>query len=112
ALSARCALPQRARPEFQLCSGESDICPEEVVVPRPLEGIRVIELANFIAGPFAAMLLADMGADVIKIELPGRGDLSRASFPQVNGESAGYMAINRNKRGIALDLKRPEAVEI
>ena len=81
-------------------------------MPRPLEGIRVIELANFIAGPFCGMLLADMGADVVKIEPPGRGDMTRATPPLIEGESAGFMSLNRNKRSVALDLKRPEAVEI
>src|SRR5438093_13573686 len=84
----------------------------ELAMVRPLEGIRVIELANFIAGPFCGMLLADMGADVVKIEPPARGDMTRSTPPLVGGESAGFMAINRNKRSVALDLKRPEAVEI
>jgi crotonobetainyl-CoA:carnitine CoA-transferase CaiB-like acyl-CoA transferase len=81
-------------------------------VPRPLEGQRVLELSNFIAGPFCGMLLADLGADVIKIEPPGRGDMTRATPPLVNGESAGFMSLNRNKRSLALDLKQPEAVEV
>ena len=55
---------------------------------QPLEGIRVLELGNFIAGPFCGMLLGDMGADVIKIERPARGDQTRAMPPLVNGESA------------------------
>jgi crotonobetainyl-CoA:carnitine CoA-transferase CaiB-like acyl-CoA transferase len=69
-------------------------------------------LGNFIAGPFCGMLLADMGADVVKIEPPERGDMTRATPPLVNRESAGFMSLNRNKRSVALDLKRPEAVEI
>jgi len=78
----------------------------------PLEGIRVLELGNFIAGPFCGMLLADMGADVIKIERPSKGDQTRAMPPLVNGESASFAALNRNKRSLVLDLKQAEAQAI
>jgi hypothetical protein len=64
---------------------------------KPLAGIRVIELANFIAGPLCGTLLADMGADVVKVEPPG-GDMSRATPPIRNGESVSFTALNRNKR--------------
>ena len=80
-------------------------------MPKPLAGIRVIELANFIAGPLAGTLLADMGADVIKVE-PPQGDMGRATPPIRNGESVSFVALNRNKRSLVLDLKRPEAIEI
>jgi crotonobetainyl-CoA:carnitine CoA-transferase CaiB-like acyl-CoA transferase len=80
-------------------------------MPKPLDGIRVIELANFIAGPLAGTLLADMGADVVKIE-PPNGDMGRATPPIRNGESISFVALNRNKRSLVLDLKRPEAGEI
>jgi crotonobetainyl-CoA:carnitine CoA-transferase CaiB-like acyl-CoA transferase len=80
-------------------------------MPKPLAGIRVIELANFIAGPLAGTLLADMGADVIKVE-PPKGDMGRATPPIRNGESVSFVALNRNKRSLVLDLKRPEAIEI
>ena len=73
---------------------------------KPLAGIRVIELANFIAGPLAGTLLADMGADVVKIE-PPQGDMGRATPPIRNGESVSFVALNRNKRSLVLDLKRP-----
>jgi len=78
---------------------------------KPLAGIKVIELANFIAGPLCGTLLADMGADVIKVE-PPKGDMSRATPPIRNGESVSFVALNRNKRSLVLDLKRPEATEI
>lgn len=78
---------------------------------KPLAGVRVIELANFIAGPLAGTLLADMGADVIKVE-PVRGDMSRATPPIRNGESVSFVALNRNKRSLVLDLKQPKAIEI
>jgi crotonobetainyl-CoA:carnitine CoA-transferase CaiB-like acyl-CoA transferase len=75
---------------------------------KPLAGIRVIELANFIAGPLCGTLLADMGADVVKVESPG-GDMSRATPPIRNGESVSFTALNRNKRSLVLDLKLPDA---
>jgi crotonobetainyl-CoA:carnitine CoA-transferase CaiB-like acyl-CoA transferase len=81
-------------------------------VSQPLEGIKVLELGNFIAGPFCGMLLGDMGADVIKIERPTRGDQTRAMPPLVNGESASFAALNRNKRSLVLDLKQQQARDI
>jgi CoA:oxalate CoA-transferase len=78
---------------------------------KPLAGIRVIELANFIAGPLCGTLLADMGADVIKVEPPG-GDMSRAAPPIRNGESVSFSTLNRNKRSLVLDLKNPQAHEV
>jgi crotonobetainyl-CoA:carnitine CoA-transferase CaiB-like acyl-CoA transferase len=74
----------------------------------PLSGVRVIELANFMAGPFCGMVLADLGADVIKVENPDGGDFSRTTGPFLEGESAGFLALNRNKRGLSLNLKHPE----
>src|SRR5258707_15453353 len=78
---------------------------------KPLAGVRVIELANFIAGPLAGTLLADMGADVVKVE-PPQGDMGRATPPIRDGESVSFVALNRNKRSLVLDLKRPQAIEI
>jgi crotonobetainyl-CoA:carnitine CoA-transferase CaiB-like acyl-CoA transferase len=78
---------------------------------KPLAGIRVIELANFIAGPLAGTLLADMGADVVKIE-PPKGDMARATPPIRNGESVSFTALNRNKRSLVLDLKQAAAIEV
>src|SRR4051812_17726745 len=72
---------------------------------HPLEGIRVLELANYMAGPFCGTLLADLGAEVIKIEHPKGGDLTRQTRPFVQGESAGFLALNRNKKSLTLDLK-------
>lgn len=71
-----------------------------------LAGLRVLDLTRVLAGPFSTMMLADMGADVIKIEEPGKGDDSRHFAPHKNGESAYYMNLNRNKRGITLNLKK------
>ena len=71
-----------------------------------LTGIKVIELSHIMAGPVCGMLLADMGADVIKVEkIPGGDDTRRSVPPEINGESAAFMIMNRNKRGVALDLK-------
>jgi len=75
----------------------------------PLAGMRVLELAQIMAGPTAGMMLADMGADVIKVEkLPGGDDSRSYDEPQVNGVSAPFMILNRNKRGIALNLKHSQ----
>jgi crotonobetainyl-CoA:carnitine CoA-transferase CaiB-like acyl-CoA transferase len=73
--------------------------------PGPLDGIRVVDLARFIAGPYCAMLLGDMGADVVKVEPPGWGENSRAFGPFVEGESLYTMVFNRNKRSLTLDLR-------
>jgi crotonobetainyl-CoA:carnitine CoA-transferase CaiB-like acyl-CoA transferase len=78
-----------------------------------LEGLRVIELTEALAGPYCAMLLGDFGADVIKVERPGTGDQSRGWGPPfVGGESAYFLATNRNKRSIALNYDDPRELEI
>ena len=72
----------------------------------PLKGVRVIELAHVMAGPVCGLMLADMGADVVKVEKIAGGDDTRRQLPpDINGESAAYMMMNRNKRGIVIDLK-------
>lgn len=80
--------------------------------PLALQGIRVLDFSRVLAGPYCGELLGDMGADVLKIEDADKGDESRAWLPQKNGQSAAYITNNRNKRGLALDLKSPEGVEI
>ena len=74
----------------------------------PLTGIRVIEVGNFMAVPFCGMQLADLGADVIKVENPRGGDLTRSAGPFLDGESSNFVRLNRNKRSVALDLKSPD----
>jgi crotonobetainyl-CoA:carnitine CoA-transferase CaiB-like acyl-CoA transferase len=74
--------------------------------------MRVLDLTSQLSGPYCTMLLADLGADVIKVERPGAGDDVRAMSPRVAGESAPFMMWNRNKRSLALDLKRPEGRDI
>lgn len=78
---------------------------------QPLEGIRVLEITNVMSGPYAGMLLADMGADVIKIEAL-KGDMARAFPPLANGESVSFSSLNRNKRSLAVDLKHPKGLAI
>ena len=76
----------------------------------PLEGIRVIELGGAFAGPFAAGILARMGADVIKVERPEGDDARGWGPPFWNGVSPAYLAMNSDKRGITLDLKDPKDI--
>ena len=71
----------------------------------PLSGITVIEIGNFLAAPFAAMQLADLGAQVIKVESPHGGDPVRSVGPFLAGESSSFLRINRNKQSVALDLR-------
>jgi len=78
---------------------------------KPLEGVRVLEICNIMAGPFAGMLLADMGADVIKVEAI-KGDMARAFPPLVNGESVSFSSLNRNKRSLAIDIKDPKGFAV
>jgi formyl-CoA transferase len=76
-----------------------------------LEGVRILDLSRVVAGPYCAMLLGDLGADVIKLERPGRGDDLR-DWGGSRGMSSVFAAINRNKRGIAIDLQRPEGARL
>ena len=80
----------------------------------PLAGLRVLDLSRILAGPFATMQLADLGADVIKVEAPGKGDETRRWGPPFapDGTAAYFLAINRNKRAICLDLGRPAAAAL
>lgn len=77
----------------------------------PLNGIRIIDFSHFIAGPFATQILADCGADVVKIESAAEGDNFRAYPPHVGGEGVPYLWTNRNKQSVALDLKNPKGRE-
>jgi crotonobetainyl-CoA:carnitine CoA-transferase CaiB-like acyl-CoA transferase len=77
-----------------------------------LEGIRVVDLSRVIAGPYCAMLLGDLRADVVKVERPGRGDDLRFLRGDDRGMSATFAAVNRNKRGIAVDLQHPEGQRV
>uniref|UniRef100_A0A3B4X0C9 Succinyl-CoA:glutarate-CoA transferase n=1 Tax=Seriola lalandi dorsalis TaxID=1841481 RepID=A0A3B4X0C9_SERLL len=80
---------------------------------RPLEGVRVLDLTRVLAGPFATMILGDLGAEVIKVERPGAGDDTRAWGPPfVSSESAYFLSVNRNKKSVAVDLKHPRGAQI
>ena len=75
----------------------------------PLDGIRVVDLSRVLAGPYCTMMLADLGADVVKVERPGEGDETRTWGPPYAGEEAAYfLAVNRGKRSLAVDLKHPQ----
>lgn len=79
--------------------------------PGPLQGVRVLDLTRVLAGPFATMMLADLGADVVKVEAPGGDDTRRWGPPWVAGESAYFTCVNRNKRDVVLDFRRADARE-
>ena len=76
---------------------------------KPLEGIRVLDLSHAYSGPFCTMHLADQGAEVIKLEVPGKGDQSRNWAPFKNGSSGYFAYINRNKYGLSLNLRLTKA---
>jgi CoA:oxalate CoA-transferase len=85
-----------------------------VIAQKPLDGIRVLDLTRVLAGPFCTMNLADLGAEVIKIEMPGRGDDSRSYAPKIpNSTDSGYdWSINRGNQSVTLDLRRPEGANL
>ena len=79
----------------------------------PLAGVRVVDLSRVLAGPYCTMMLADLGADVVKVERPGEGDETRTwGPPYAGGEAAYFLAVNRSKRSVAVDLKRAEGREL
>ncbi len=91
-----------------------EYAPRPAAAPKALEGIRIVDFSHFIAGPFATMILADMGAEVIKIEAPERGDDLRR-YPPVHPDlklGAPFLWTNRNKQSVAVDLKSPEGLEV
>lgn len=85
-----------------------DKCGGNEYLTKALAGLKLLDVSRVLTGPYSTMVLADLGADVIKVEVPGKGDDSRLFGPFANGESGYYMTLNRNKRGITLDLRRPE----
>jgi crotonobetainyl-CoA:carnitine CoA-transferase CaiB-like acyl-CoA transferase len=82
------------------------------IMPLPLEEIRVLDLSRLLPGPYCSLILADLGAEVIKIEEPGFGDYIRWIPPLVHGKSYRFLVLNRNKKSVTLDLKTPEGREI
>src|SRR5512145_1061273 len=86
---------------------------DSTAVALPLDGLVVVDLTQNVAGPFCTQILGDMGAEVVKVERPGRGDDARAWAPPFWGEeSATFMAFNRNKKSLALDLKREGGLDV
>ena len=84
-----------------------------MVEVAPLAGIKVVDMTEALAGPYCAMLLGDLGADVIKVERPGDGDQARGWGPPfLEGESAYFLSVNRNKRSVALDIKQPQDLAV
>ena len=82
-------------------------------MPGPINGLKVLELAQIMAGPTCGLMLADLGAEVIKIEkIPGGDDTRRFVPPDINGESSAFMMMNRNKKGIAINLKEKDGINI
>ena len=79
---------------------------------RALQNLKILDFSTLVPGPFATMMLADMGADVLRIESPTRPDMVRAMGPYADDTSTGHATLNRNKRSIGLNLKTPEAVAI
>lgn len=94
---------EAGKPETSRDAGTQDL------TRRPLQGIRVVDLTHVLAGPLCTTILADLGADVVKVERLGGGDISRQVEPVREGESYYFAALNRNKRSLALDLKRDTA---
>ncbi len=83
------------------------------MIEHILRGLRVIDLTQNVAGPFCTQILGDMGADVLKVERPGSGDDTRAWLPpQIGGKSSTFLALNRNKQSICIDLDQPEGVAV
>ena len=86
--------------------------PNPIGKPEALDGVRVLDCSQILAGPFCSMLLADMGADVIKVEKPNGGDDTRRMGPPfLEKESVAFLAMNRNKRSVVLNFKDPDGVE-
>lgn len=85
---------------------------EEMQAPRPLDGIKVLDLARVLAGPLCSAMLGDLGAAVTKIEIPEHGDDSRHFSPHVGGESSYFLLVNRGKKSVTLDLKSDEGRDI
>ena len=79
---------------------------------KPLEGIKILDLSRILAGPYATMLLRELGAEIIKVERPGNGDDARYYGPFKNGQSVYFISINRGKKSITINLKSPEGIKI
>ena len=81
-------------------------------MPGPLEGITILDLTWVLSGPYASMVLCDLGAEVIKVERPPWGDIARTTGPHINGESCYFFSVNRGKKSTAIDLSKDEGKEL
>ena len=87
--------------------------PRTAIRPPPLDGVRVLDFTRYLSGPWCTQTLADLGAEVIKVERPGTGDETRGfTPPEIAGESPYFLGLNRNKQSIALDLRKPAGAEV
>src|SRR5579871_3850345 len=106
---------RQARTSAPMTSSDSPIWSRSIPwsdMAGPLSGTRVVDLTRALAGPYCTLLLGDMGADVIQIEMPGSGDETRQWGPPfVAGESSYFMSVNRNKRSVTLDLKSASGLD-
>src|SRR5690606_35470329 len=87
-------------------------CSKEASMPGPLEDVKVLDLTWVLSGPYASMVLTDLGAEVIKVERPPYGDVARTTGPHINGESSYFFSINRGKKSTLIDLRKPEGKEL
>ena len=94
------------------CRKHQSLIKKNLLIMRALENLRILDFTTLVPGPFATMILADMGAEVLRIESPNRPDIVRAMGPHIDGTSTAHGTLNRNKRSVGLDLKKPEAVAI
>ena len=78
----------------------------------PLSSLKILDFSTLLPGPYASMMLADLGAEILRIESPTRPDIVRTLWPQVKGGSATHATLNRSKKSLALNLKYPQAVKI
>jgi crotonobetainyl-CoA:carnitine CoA-transferase CaiB-like acyl-CoA transferase len=78
----------------------------------PLEGLRVLDLSRALAGPYCTMILADLGADVVKVEPSPKGEMIRSWGPFADGISVYYLSVHRNKRSLSLDFRKPEGIAL
>src|SRR5665811_1481789 len=88
------------------------MCIRDRPMSGPLEGVRILDLTRLLPGGYATLLLADLGADVVKVEEPGKGDYIRWTPPVVGGFSAAHIALNRNKRSMTVNLKSDEGRDL
>ncbi|XP_075067380.1 succinyl-CoA:glutarate CoA-transferase [Mixophyes fleayi] len=99
--------------QHPVCTQQRGYCERDAGNVRPLDGVKILDLTRVLAGPFATMILGDLGAEIIKVEKPGSGDDTRSWGPPfVEAESAYFLSVNRNKKSIAVNMKNPKGTKI